>query len=69
MVLNAANEVAVEAFLDGRLGFTSIPVVIELTMNAHAVGGVSTLRDRAQRSIPGRATYARDAAGELELTV
>ena len=29
VVLNAANEVAVAAFLDGKLGFTAIPVVIE----------------------------------------
>tara|TARA_B100000965_G_scaffold35729_1_gene26415 strand:+ start:4713 stop:5909 length:1197 start_codon:yes stop_codon:yes gene_type:complete len=28
-VLNAANEVAVQAFLDGRVGFTDIPVIIE----------------------------------------
>jgi 1-deoxy-D-xylulose-5-phosphate reductoisomerase len=34
-VLNAANEVAVEAFLEGRIGFTEIPVVIEKTMTAH----------------------------------
>lgn len=33
-VLNAANEVAVEAFLQGRLAFTSIPVVIERVMNS-----------------------------------
>ena len=32
-VLNAANEVAVEAFLDGRLPFTAIPRVIEETLN------------------------------------
>lgn len=31
-VLNAANEVAVAAFLDGQLGFTDIPVVIERTL-------------------------------------
>ena len=31
-VLNAANEVAVEAFLDGRLRFTDIPVLIEKTL-------------------------------------
>ena len=29
VVLNAANEVAVAAFLDGRIGFTAIPHVIE----------------------------------------
>ena len=33
-VLNAANEVAVEAFLQGRLAFTSIPVVIERVMSS-----------------------------------
>lgn len=33
-VLNAANEVAVEAFLDERLRFTAIPRVIEQTMRA-----------------------------------
>ncbi len=32
-VLNAANEVAVEAFLGGRLPFTAIPGVIEETLN------------------------------------
>ncbi len=34
-VMNAANEVAVEEFLGGRINFTSIPVVIEKTMNLH----------------------------------
>ncbi|QFT54176.1 1-deoxy-D-xylulose-5-phosphate reductoisomerase [Microbulbifer sp. THAF38] len=33
-VLNAANEVAVEAFLQGRLAFTSIAAVIEKVMNS-----------------------------------
>jgi 1-deoxy-D-xylulose-5-phosphate reductoisomerase len=31
-ILNAANEVAVEAFLDGRIGFTAIAKVIEHTL-------------------------------------
>lgn len=31
-VLNAADEVAVEAFLQGRIGFGSIPVVVERTL-------------------------------------
>jgi 1-deoxy-D-xylulose-5-phosphate reductoisomerase len=35
-VLNAANEVAVHAFLDGTIGFNDIPVIIEKTMNAHS---------------------------------
>lgn len=33
-ILNAANEVAVEAFLGGRLAFTSIPAVIERVMKS-----------------------------------
>ena len=35
VVLNAANEVAVEAFLSGHLSFTGIPTVIERAMAAH----------------------------------
>lgn len=34
-VLNAANEVAVEAFLSGRIGFLSIADVVEYVMNEH----------------------------------
>jgi 1-deoxy-D-xylulose-5-phosphate reductoisomerase len=68
VVLNAANEVAVAAFLEGRLGFTAIPTVIERTMNAHTVEGVSTVE--TVRRVDGWAhTYARDMAAELELTV
>jgi 1-deoxy-D-xylulose-5-phosphate reductoisomerase len=34
IVLNAANEVAVEAFLDGRLPFVAIPRLIEHALQA-----------------------------------
>jgi 1-deoxy-D-xylulose-5-phosphate reductoisomerase len=34
-VLNAANEVAVEAFLQGKIGFDRIPHVVASTMNGH----------------------------------
>ncbi|HYI46767.1 MAG TPA: 1-deoxy-D-xylulose-5-phosphate reductoisomerase [Actinomycetota bacterium] len=34
-VLNAANEIAVEAFLDRKLAFTDISRVVEATMGAH----------------------------------
>jgi 1-deoxy-D-xylulose-5-phosphate reductoisomerase len=43
IVLNAANEVAVAAFLDGRLGFTDIPPVIAATMDAHVPAPTDTL--------------------------
>jgi 1-deoxy-D-xylulose-5-phosphate reductoisomerase len=36
-VLNAANEIAVNAFLEERLAFTEIPLLVEGTMEAHAV--------------------------------
>jgi 1-deoxy-D-xylulose-5-phosphate reductoisomerase len=35
-VLNAANEVAVQAFLAGRIGFTAIPAIVEKTLTAAA---------------------------------
>jgi len=41
IVLNAANEVAVSAFLEKRLGFTAIPGVIRLAMDAFERNGVT----------------------------
>jgi len=43
VVLNAANEVAVSRFLEGRIGFTSIAQVIERTMDVHSPAEVTTL--------------------------
>lgn len=44
-VLNAANEVAVSAFLERRLAFTDIPRTIETVLAQHSVGSVRTLED------------------------
>ena len=41
IVLNAANEIAVAEFLQSRLGFTAIPVVIEQAMEAYERSGPS----------------------------
>ena len=68
VVLNAANEVAVEAFLEGKLGFTAIPRVIEKTMNAHEVERVSTI-DTVRRVDRWAREQALDEARALELTV
>ena len=66
VVLNAANEIAVALFLDGRLGFTSIPRVIEQTMAAHAPAEAGTLA--AVRAVDLWAReHAREIARELEL--
>jgi 1-deoxy-D-xylulose-5-phosphate reductoisomerase len=44
-VLNAANEEAVTAFLDGRAGFTAIPQAIRDVMDDHSPRPVDTLDD------------------------
>ncbi len=66
IVLNAANEIAVSAFMDGRLGFPGIPDVIARTMDAYERDGgghVAGLDD--VRKIDGwaRAFAARATAG------
>ncbi len=68
VVLNAANEVAVARFLDGRLGFNAIPEVIEQSMSAHRPAEVATLS--AVRSVDRSAReYALEVARGLELKV
>jgi 1-deoxy-D-xylulose-5-phosphate reductoisomerase len=67
VVLNAANEVAVEAFLDGKLGFMAIPQVVERAMNAHVSERVSSLQV-VRRADAWARDYAREMARELELT-
>jgi 1-deoxy-D-xylulose-5-phosphate reductoisomerase len=45
-VLNATNEVAVEGFLDERIGFNDIPAIIKKTMDAHeraAIDGIEAV--------------------------
>jgi 1-deoxy-D-xylulose-5-phosphate reductoisomerase len=64
VVLNAANEVAVAAFLKGKLGFTAIPRVIAETMDAHVAVPVNTLE--AVRSIDRWAHgFATEVAGKI----
>ncbi|RIH80701.1 1-deoxy-D-xylulose 5-phosphate reductoisomerase [Calidithermus terrae] len=41
MVLNAADEVAVEAFLKGQIGYLDIPRVLEAALEAVPQGGLS----------------------------
>ena len=44
-VLNRANEIAVEAFLNNRIGFLDIPILIEKTMAAHNVFPILEIED------------------------
>lgn len=47
-VLNAANEVAVESFLQGRLGFVQISRLIGKTMDLHRPSDQSRLENILQ---------------------
>jgi 1-deoxy-D-xylulose-5-phosphate reductoisomerase len=63
VVLNAANEVAVAAFLDRRIGFTDIARVVEQTMDLlpaepvdlggleHVLGVDATARHQAEQRV------------------
>jgi 1-deoxy-D-xylulose-5-phosphate reductoisomerase len=71
-VLNAANEVAVGAFLEGRLSFTAIAAVVEAAATREAAGGhkLATMDDVLAADRRGRtwaveavAKYAANAAG------
>ncbi|TDI57682.1 MAG: 1-deoxy-D-xylulose-5-phosphate reductoisomerase [Alphaproteobacteria bacterium] len=65
-VLNAANEVAVQAFLHGRLGFTQLPAIVEETIiKADSRGllyGPATIDDALELDRQSRII----ARGELE---
>ena len=59
-VLNASNEVAVEAFLDKRISFASIPELIKNTMEKHSSGTGPTLSEILEAD-----KWARETVGEL----
>jgi 1-deoxy-D-xylulose-5-phosphate reductoisomerase len=59
-ILNAANEIAVAAFLDHRLRFVEIPRIIEAVMQRVACGGASSLEELLEAD-----RRARDTASAL----
>jgi 1-deoxy-D-xylulose-5-phosphate reductoisomerase len=66
IVLNAANEIAVSSFLEGRLGFTQIARVIEQAMDAHTPEPAATLAE-VRRVDAWARMHAAELARELEL--
>lgn len=66
VVLNAANEVAVEAFLAGRLSFVGIPRVIEHALEA---AGRETSAPRALPDVRATDAWARRHAAETISTL
>jgi 1-deoxy-D-xylulose-5-phosphate reductoisomerase len=59
-VLNAANEIAVHAFLKGIIKFTQIPLIIRKTMVRHTVQS-----DRTLPLVMQADKWARETAKEL----
>ena len=59
-VLNAANEIAVDAFLQNRIPFTKIPTLIEETMNCYKAKELNTLEDVLEANL-----WARNKANEF----
>jgi 1-deoxy-D-xylulose-5-phosphate reductoisomerase len=58
--MNAANEIAVEAFLNGGILFTDIPEIIRSTMDSHPTKIVDTLEDALEAD-----RWAREKAESL----
>ncbi|RME33353.1 MAG: 1-deoxy-D-xylulose-5-phosphate reductoisomerase, partial [Deltaproteobacteria bacterium] len=54
-VLNAANEVAVDAFLEQRIGFMDIPEVIAAVLDRHKVGDCTDVEQALEADRWGRA--------------
>jgi len=59
-VMNGANEIAVEGFLKGKIGFPDIPALIEKTMEAH-----NTLPIESIEQVMEIDQWARQKANEL----
>lgn len=63
-ILNAANEVAVAAFLEGRMNFSGIPAVIDSVMNAVSAGSVKDLQSVLAADGVARAAALRAIGGQ-----
>jgi 1-deoxy-D-xylulose-5-phosphate reductoisomerase len=68
VALNAANEIAVDAFLTGRLAFPAIARIIDATLAAHDVQRADTLEAVRESDRRARA-HAAHLASSLELKV
>lgn len=62
-VLNAADEIAVHAFLTGRIGFGAIPVVVERTLNSVTHRQVDSVADVMAADAAAR-SVATDLLGD-----
>ncbi len=58
-VMNGANEIAVDAFLKGKIGFLQIPILIKRTMEAHRTSSVDSIEKVMEAD-----SWARNTAKE-----
>jgi 1-deoxy-D-xylulose-5-phosphate reductoisomerase len=65
-VMNAANEIAVEAFLEGRISFVQIADTIERTMNAHSACDLSSIEEVLKADLWGRETAREICRGLVQ---
>ena len=68
-ILNAANEIAVAAFLEKRIGFMDIPATVEKTLEAHSKRGEFNAPLTSVEAILACDKAARETAHELILTL
>jgi 1-deoxy-D-xylulose-5-phosphate reductoisomerase len=61
-VLNGANEIAVESFLQGKIAFLQIPILIEKTMEMHETFSISNIEGVIEAD-----RWAREAAEKVLL--
>jgi 1-deoxy-D-xylulose-5-phosphate reductoisomerase len=64
-VYNAANEVAVDAFHEGRIGFVGIVDTVAKVVEAYAAEPASHVRDPTLDDVLAADTWARDAAHRI----
>jgi 1-deoxy-D-xylulose-5-phosphate reductoisomerase len=67
-VMNAANEIAVEAFLEGRISFLQIAETIERTMQAHVPHALCSLEEVLKVDLWGRAA-SREICREIGVLI
>jgi 1-deoxy-D-xylulose-5-phosphate reductoisomerase len=65
-VLNAANEVAVEAFLANRIGFTAIPQIVEITLTAAESEGLLAVPATVEEALEIDSLARRVARADLK---
>jgi 1-deoxy-D-xylulose-5-phosphate reductoisomerase len=59
-VLNGANEIAVKAFLNGKIGYLQIPMLIQRTMEAHRTSSIDSLEKVMEADSWARNTAERE---------